>query len=225
MYKVYLHRKKSNGQLFYVGISSNKRRPNRVDNRNPIWTNIYNKHGRTVEIIADNLSQKDACELEEFIIQECGRIDLGTGCLANCSNGGEINRGMIPYNKINNPTEICKVCKKVFILLRNKNGKIKSRLTCSSKCYKKAYKKKGFSKGITPWNKGRKTGKPAHNIKRIGKYNKEGILLCTFENEEEARIKENAGKGSIPKACRKERKTYRGFVWNYINYKNEILSE
>lgn len=160
MYKVYLHRKKSNGQLFYVGISSNKRRPNRVDNRNPIWTNIYNKHGRTVEIIADNLSQKDACELEKFIIKLFGRRDLGTGCLANMCNGGEINTGMIP-----------------------------------------------------------------HNRKRIGKFTKEGKLIEVFSCEREARTRENAGKGSIPKACRKERKTYRGFVWNYINYKNKILSE
>lgn len=67
---VYRHRKLSNDEVFYIGISQskNKRRAYRIEGRNNLWTKIHNKHGRAVEIIADKLTEEEAKDLEIFLI-------------------------------------------------------------------------------------------------------------------------------------------------------------
>lgn len=52
--------------------------------------------------LAENLSEQDAYKLEEDYIFKYGRIDLGTGCLRNMSNGGKgvsCPKGRVPWNK------------------------------------------------------------------------------------------------------------------------------
>lgn len=86
---VYRHRKITDLEVFYVGISGDKTRHNNKVSRSSFWKNIESKHGRSVEIIASGLTRDDACELEEFLIQEYGRRDLGTGLLVNLTTGGD----------------------------------------------------------------------------------------------------------------------------------------
>ncbi len=90
-YYVYRHYKPSSIEVFYIGLGSqiNYKRAYTVFGRNNIWNNIYNKHGYIVEIIADNLTKEEACELEILLISEYGRIDQGTGTLSNLTDGGE----------------------------------------------------------------------------------------------------------------------------------------
>jgi hypothetical protein len=47
------------------------------------------------EIMFDNLTEQEAKELEIVMIAKYGRINLGTGCLANLTNGGEGTSGYI----------------------------------------------------------------------------------------------------------------------------------
>jgi len=77
------------GSIFYVGIGNKERRAYRFYGRNAHWTNTYNKYGVDVEIVARDLSWELACELEQLMIAEYGRIDLHTGSLANLTDGGE----------------------------------------------------------------------------------------------------------------------------------------
>jgi hypothetical protein len=52
--------------------------------------------------LVENLSEEDAYKLEEEYILKYGRIDLGTGCLRNMSNGGKgvsCPKGRVPWNK------------------------------------------------------------------------------------------------------------------------------
>jgi hypothetical protein len=99
-YCVYRHRKISNGEVFYVGISNNKdKRPYDEIHRSDFWKSVTEKHGRSVEIIAENLSKEDACELESFLIEIYGRKDLGLGPLVNLTNGGEGGNGCIASEK------------------------------------------------------------------------------------------------------------------------------
>ena len=86
---VYRHRKADTFEVFYVGISLDKRRPYRISNRSLFWKRIESIHGRVVEIIAEGLSIEDARELESFLISEYGRRDLNEGSLANMTDGGE----------------------------------------------------------------------------------------------------------------------------------------
>lgn len=52
--------------------------------------------------LSENLSEQAAFDLETILIKEYGRIDLGTGCLRNMSDGGIAPpslKGKIPWNK------------------------------------------------------------------------------------------------------------------------------
>jgi len=88
---VYRHRRKDNNQIFYVGIGNtlNYSRSRIKRGRNNLWKRISNKTDYYIEIIADNLTWKDACELEIFLISLYGRIDNKTGILCNMTIGGD----------------------------------------------------------------------------------------------------------------------------------------
>lgn len=90
-YYVYRHYKKNTNEVFYIGMGKevNFRRSRSKRYRNNHWHNIVNKYDFNVEIVAENLTEQEAIELEIFLIQSYGRLDLGTGCLVNMTDGGE----------------------------------------------------------------------------------------------------------------------------------------
>ena len=92
-YCIYRHIRLDTNTVFYIGMSKTSRRPY-DKRRNNIWHKITLKSEYVVEIIQNNLSWEDACELEEFLVSLYGRIDLKTGSLANLTNGGD---GVIGY--------------------------------------------------------------------------------------------------------------------------------
>lgn len=81
---VYVHRRASDGRIFYVGKGSRPDRATDRESRNPYWKNIVAKHGLVVEVVArfetDSLSQ--ACERE--LIAWYGR-----DALVNMTDGGD----------------------------------------------------------------------------------------------------------------------------------------
>ena len=98
---VYRHRRLDNNKIFYIGISNNLRRPYRTDGRNDHWQKIYKKVGFSVDILIDNITIDEAKELEIFLIEEYGRVDLGNGPLVNKTTGGEFfNHSEETKNKI-----------------------------------------------------------------------------------------------------------------------------
>lgn len=95
---VYIHRKKTNHEIFYVGLGDAKR-PYNKNKRSISWMNTYKKHGRYVEVLYTELSLEDACDIEMDLIELIGRRDLGLGTLVNMTNGGEGTQGFEPWNK------------------------------------------------------------------------------------------------------------------------------
>lgn len=85
---VYIHRRKDNNSIFYVGMGTPKRVKSK-SHRNNHWKNIVSKHGYYYEVVANELSQEDAYELEMFLIDELGRKDLEKGDLVNMTDGGD----------------------------------------------------------------------------------------------------------------------------------------
>lgn len=86
---VYRHRRLDTYDVFYIGIAKSKRRPYSKFSRNTFWKNVVAKSEYQVEIIASPETWEDCCELEQLLISEYGRADLGTGTLVNLTNGGE----------------------------------------------------------------------------------------------------------------------------------------
>ena len=83
-YYVYLHRRKSDGLVFYVGKGRNYR-CKATNGRTKFWKNVANKHGWTHEILQGNLSEQEAFELE---IDTIALMRLLLQPLVNLNDGG-----------------------------------------------------------------------------------------------------------------------------------------
>jgi NUMOD3 motif len=93
---VYRHIRLDKNEPFYIGISngSNYWRATNRCKRNNIWKRIVSKTEYEVEILFDGISYEFAKEKEKEFIKLYGRINLGTGCLANMTDGGDGTLGM-----------------------------------------------------------------------------------------------------------------------------------
>ena len=79
----YAHRRNDTGAIFYIGKGSGIRHRVTGD-RNKHWWHVYNKVGRTSEILMDDLTDDEAFELEELVIETIGLENL-----VNYSKGGD----------------------------------------------------------------------------------------------------------------------------------------
>lgn len=91
---VYVHKKKTDGEVFYVGKGKGFRAWV-TTYRSSFWTSVFEKHGRDVEIVVDNLSEEEALNLERELISFYGRRDTGTGVLVNLCDGGKGSSGAV----------------------------------------------------------------------------------------------------------------------------------
>lgn len=84
---VYEHLKPNTGEVFYIGKGS-KNRAYETRSRNNHWTNIVNKYGLEVNIIYNNLTNKEAGQKEIDLIEFYGLDNLcnmtqgGDGCVS-----------------------------------------------------------------------------------------------------------------------------------------------
>ena len=117
---VYRHIRLDKNEPFYIGIGSAKNyyRAYGKDNRNKHWHNIVKNTNYEVDILFDNLDDDSARGKEIEFIKLYGRVDLGTGCLVNLTDGGdgclnkiitkEVAKKMSDSHKGKKHTEECK---------------------------------------------------------------------------------------------------------------------
>lgn len=91
IYCLYSHLNPVTKQPFYIGISSNLKRPYNFSERNPIWKRYVEKHGSPiVEILYKNLTKDEVHLLEQELIKKYGRKSKNpSGLLVNISEGGD----------------------------------------------------------------------------------------------------------------------------------------
>lgn len=87
-YYVYVHRRASDGRIFYVGKGSGRRAFVKFG-RCAHWQNVVRKHGYSVEIVKDGMSEVCASSLEKVLIHVIGLQNL-----CNISPGGDGTRGV-----------------------------------------------------------------------------------------------------------------------------------
>jgi hypothetical protein len=92
---VYGHFTEDTNDLFYIGKGKDNRAHEFNTARTKWWRNIVNKHGITVKLLHENLTEEQALLLEKQLINQHGRRDLGTGVLVNLTDGGEGSTGRI----------------------------------------------------------------------------------------------------------------------------------
>ena len=86
---VYQHRRLDNDEIFYIGIGKKESRAFNKKNRSTFWKNYILKHDYYVEITHKDIIWEEACCIEKYLISFYGRKDLKTGCLVNCTDGGD----------------------------------------------------------------------------------------------------------------------------------------
>lgn len=91
---VYTHHRLSDGRIFYVG-KGKCGRYQQFTKRSDWWKRIANKYGVFIKIHLDGLREYYALELEIDMIAFYGRMDRGTGCLINLTDGGDGTSGHI----------------------------------------------------------------------------------------------------------------------------------
>ena len=84
-YYVYIHRRLSDNQPFYVG-KGNKYRAWVTSGRSQYWNRVVNKHGLKVDIVFDKLSEDESFQCEKDIILELKYFGYS---LTNLTSGGE----------------------------------------------------------------------------------------------------------------------------------------
>jgi hypothetical protein len=89
-YYVYLHKDRATGEVFYVGKGHGRRAWKNVG-RNDAWKKKVASlsDGWSVEIARDNLSEIEAFELEEELVENFGGAAVFGGKLTNQAPGGE----------------------------------------------------------------------------------------------------------------------------------------
>ncbi len=88
---VYVHVRETTGHVFYVGKGKKKRAWTK-ETRNKYWHRIVNSEGYAVYVLASNMSDADACDLEIRLIAAYKAIGMAE---ANLTNGGEGSSGYV----------------------------------------------------------------------------------------------------------------------------------
>lgn len=93
---VYLHKRKDNNDVFYVGIGKSTERAYSKDSRNTHWHSLVKKYGYLVDITHNDIIYDEAFGIEKYLIEFYGRKDLNKGYLVNKTDGGE---GFLNFSK------------------------------------------------------------------------------------------------------------------------------
>ena len=199
---VYRHRRLDDNSIFYVGIGINESRSFSKRNRNKHWKNITNKTKYSIELILEDLSWEDACELEILLIELYGRNDLGLGKLVNMTNGGNGNNNIIVTDEAR--LKMSKNNGKYWLgksrseetkqkISKNIKGKILSPENKIKQIegLKKAHKEGKFDhlKGRTPWNKGISPSPETLEKQRLKKL---GVKRKPHSEETKQKMRESA---------------------------------
>jgi len=195
---VYVHRNPATGAPFYVGKGSgnNYRRSREKAARSDLWKMMTKHSDPHIEIVATNLPEDAAFELESFLISQIGRQDLGDGTLINRTDGGI---GMAGY--ITPVSTRLKISKTMGWLCASKEWRERQ-----SKVKKKIWEN------------------PRHRAKYLGSNNCNArAVICLDTGEVFGSVAEAAkayGKNprgsTISRVCRGAAKTYLGKRWAYL---------
>jgi hypothetical protein len=219
---VYVHRRATTGEIFYVG----KGRGNRAyqKDRGRHWQAIAQKHGRTVEIVASGLQEWYALELETDLIALYGRSDLGLGPLANYTDGGDGASGAVRSDefKARNVTfhtgrkRSEETCKNISESLRGKTHSEESRLKMSKAQTGRKHSETTKQK-ISVSGRKRDSSAFGHRPKVAVVQSESVVFEGTSVAEQWCRENTNplADKSNIVKCCRGKIKYAYGHTWRY----------
>lgn len=116
---LYQHIRLDKNEVFYIGIGTKSirkvgfkttkkeyQRAYNTLNRVGVWKNIVSKTDYRIEILEESNDYNYICQREIELVKQYGRIDQGSGCLANLTDGGEGTPGLIKSEKFKESARI-----------------------------------------------------------------------------------------------------------------------
>ncbi len=209
---VYIHKKKTDGTIFYIGIGSRKQRAYSVHRRNQMWNSIVKKHGYHVYIVLEDITIEEAKYAEKYLIKYYGRRDTNQGDLCNLTDGGDGVHGYIytqeHKDKVSSWTKgrVCSLETKEKMANSHKGMKHKEQSKLKMRLAKI---------GTIPHNKGKKTDKPSHNAKEVILFDKEGVQIESFPNTYKAAEYVDLSQAIVFKNCKHLKKMRDGRYFRY----------
>lgn len=199
-YYVYLHRKASSGEVFYVGKGKTRRAYDKFG-RSKWWQRTVAKHGLIVEIKESGLQEWYAFEREAELIAYYGRSDLNQGALVNTTDGGEGASGSHQSVETRNRRSVSNVGKK---------------RSDESKAIMKAAQQKFILDN--PQVIELRRGAHRHEMKRV--IRGDGVIYDSIHAAGSAMTAMGYSQTSyckISSCCNGKRKTAFGFTWRFEN--------
>jgi hypothetical protein len=193
---LYRHIRLDKNEPFYIGIATDKkykREMQKSARRNNIWNNIALKTKYDVEILIDDLTLEEANQKEKEFILMYGRIDLGTGTLANLTDGGEGQSGFIVSDKTKNKISKSKKGRKY-------NDEYKKKLSLShigikhSEETKKKMSEKRKGKPFSNEHRGKINEKVN---KKVALIQKNGNIIKSYKSISEASLDNNVSASAL----------------------------
>lgn len=205
---VYVHKRATDGSVFYVGKGSGKRAWH-VSGRNDWWKKTVAKHGFTVEVCQSEMSESSAFLLERWLI---AKFRHEKEKISNISDGGDgpSGFGRVVYCSNGMKFDSLPECRDFIISKGFKAascGNIHVAATTKINAYGMSFSFDDFPSYEKPKN---------HNSKKVYCSNGETYASSTAAA---SILKENghprASQGCISKCARGECKTAYGFSWSY----------
>lgn len=248
---VYRHIRLDKNEPFYIGIGSDsngdyKRANDKNRWHNPLWKRITEKTGYEVEIMIDNIEWDVACSKEIEFIKLYGRIDRGTGTLANLTDGGDGNLGLVhseeALKKISEASKgrvghwkgkkMSDEFKRKISESRKGKPNLKLRGRKGSKRMVELLKQRNIGnsyhlgKKHTDESKKKMSdgmkGRIAYNRKPVFQYSLDGIFIKKHDCISNA--KKETGAKEIYKVCTGSRKSSGCYLWSFI-YKGDKIDK
>jgi len=210
IYCIYRHLK-PNGEVFYIGIGSNLKRPYKKSGRSIYWKNKVKRYPNyEVQILKTGLTKEDACELETILISWYKRADCCEGTLVNLTDGGESTYGRVMED-----------WQKKYLSKLKKEGYANGTYKISKEATYKSIKERNRRWEENPQLKKDMSIRVAEKIAKnnLLKIDRDtGETLEVFSNFIELKDKyPDVGKSIIYSVCNGNKKSYRGFLWRYQN--------
>lgn len=197
--------------MFYIGKGTNANgryvRSFEKRYRNQHWHNVVNKHGFKIEIVIENVTEKEANEKEVELILYYGRRDLGTGTLVNMTNGGEGTCG----RTVSKETR-----KKISDSNRGKVRSEEARKKMCGKIHTEEHRRKNGdgNRGKKRTEEARKKISDKQPKKRVGQY-KDGILVKEYPFVNSVSL-DGYSTSAVSSCCNGKRNHHKGFQWKFL---------
>ncbi len=228
---VYRHIRLDKNEPFYIGIGETKYRHKAVGaRRNIIWNRIVSKTDYDVEVLIDDITWDEACKKEKEFIKLYGRLDNGSGTLANMTDGGEGVVGVVVTEEMREKMRASRMGRIISDVTKQRIRASHLGVPHSDERRKNI---SNATKGRAANNRGCKMPKSQYESllrrseiiqRRVGKYGLDGNFIYEYKSAILAAKQNNLNQGNITNACNKKI-GYGGYSWRYLNGEAEARIE